>query len=160
MIAQFIPKASFCLCFLLALACTQQPTAPNTPEEVARKWQEYMDKNQFAEARKLSTEGAKEIVDMIEMIFSDEGSGEDWVSETVFVEMKCREQKDTAICTCLIKEEDELIQDSFLLVKAAGQWLVDIAEEDLEEGPGMEKMLEELEQIMGDTLQEDSLIIQ
>ena len=160
MITQFIPRAVLCLCFLLALACTQPPANPNTPEEVARKWQEYMDENQFEEARTLSTEGAKEIVDMIEMIFTDEGNSDDWISETVFVEMKCREQQDTAICTCLIKEEDELIQDSFLLVKVAGQWLVDIAEEDLEEGPGIERMIEELEQIMGDSLGEDSLIIQ
>jgi len=160
MTAQFTSKAMLCFCFLLAMACTQPPAAPATPEEVAKKWQEYMDKNQFEEARQLSTEGAQEIVDMIEMIFKDEGNSEDWISETVFVEMKCREKKDTAICTCLIKEEEELIQDSFLLVKAGGRWLVDIAEEDLEEGPGIEKMIEELEQIMGDTLDGDSLIIQ
>ena len=160
MITQNISKPVLCFCFLLILACTQQASAPNTPEEVARKWQEYMDKNQFAEARNLSTEGAQEIVDMIEAIFTDEGNSEEWVSETVFIEMKCREQKDTAVCTCLIKEEDELIQDSFLLVKPAGQWLVDIAEEDLEEGPEMEKMLDELKEILGDTLMEDSLIIQ
>lgn len=143
--------------FLVFFACSTGAPQPMNPEKVARKWQESMDKNQFDQARALSTENAKEIVNMIERLIEVDQGEEDWLVETVFKEMTCQENKDNAICRCLIEEDGEVFQDSFILVKVEGKWLVDIAEEDLKEGPGIEQMIKELEGIMDEALEQDTL---
>lgn len=107
---------------------------PNTPETVTRKWQEYVDLDKFDEAEKLSTSNAKEWLSMVEKFLEDlpeEEMGE--VIMTDFTEMNCIEKGDTARCGCLIKEENELSADTFILFKIDGQWMVDVPEEVTEE---------------------------
>ena len=110
---------------------------PNTPETVARKWQEYVDLDQFDDASRLSTQNAKEWLLMIEKFLEDlpaEEVGE--VTLTNFTEMNCVEKGENARCGCLIKEEDELIADTFILHKIDGQWMVDVPEDVTEESEG------------------------
>jgi len=110
---------------------------PNTPEAVARKWQEYVDLDKFDEAARLSTPNAKEWLLMIEKFLEDlppEESGEVYL--TNFTEMNCVENGNIARCGCLIKEEDEIIADTFILHKIVGQWKVDVPEEVTEESEG------------------------
>jgi len=122
---------------------------PNTPETVTRKWQEYVDTDKFAEAAKLSTPNAKEWLLMIEKFLEDlpaEESGE--VFLTNFTEMNCVEKDDTARCGCLIKEEDEIIADTFILHKINGQWMVDVPEEVTEESEGsIDEFIDSLMQV-------------
>lgn len=104
---------------------------PNTPETVTRAWQEYVDKDEFDQAAKLSTPNAKEWLLMIEKFLEGLPMEEEEASivMTQFVEMNCVEQGSLARCGCIIKEEGELIPDTFLLQKIAGQWMVDVPEE-------------------------------
>ncbi|MGK0363636.1 MAG: hypothetical protein ACI85O_000689 [Saprospiraceae bacterium] len=113
------------------------PPLPNTPETVARKWQEYVDLDKFDDAAKLSTPNAKEWLLMIEKFLDGlpaEEAGE--IILTNFTEMNCIEKDNAARCGCLIKEEDELIADTFILHKIDGQWMVDVPEEVIEESEG------------------------
>jgi len=116
---------------------TEAKPLPNTPETVARKWQEQVDLDKYDEAARLSTPSAKEWLLMIEKFL--EGLPEEELGELVltsFTEMNCVEQGDIARCGCLIKEEDELIADTFILHKIDGQWMVDVPEEVTEESEG------------------------
>ncbi len=97
---------------------------------------------------------------MMEGIFLDE---EDMIStNTQFKSMDCKERGDTlAICVYQIIDEEELIQDSFTLIKLKGQWLVDIPEEEsLMEEEDVEKLFNEFEQILNSALEEDSVEIE
>lgn len=111
---------------------------PNTPETVTRKWQEYVDTDEFTKAAKLSTPNAKEWLLMIEKFLEGLPQEEEEVSVvmTQFAEMNCLEESTTARCGCLIKEEGELIPDTFMLQKIDGQWMVDVPEEVSEESEG------------------------
>ena len=119
---------------------------PNTPETVTRKWQEYVDTDKFDEAARLSTPNAKEWLLMIEKFLEDlpeEELGE--IILTNFTEMNCVEKGDAARCGCLIKEEDELLADTFILHKIDGQWMVDVPEEVTEESEGnMDEFIDSL----------------
>ncbi len=122
-----------CFLFLFALvltfSCCSSSTDSNlTAEEVARKWQSHIDKNQFDDARKLSTTRAKELVNLIESMIYKGDNGEASLIETQFLEMKCREMDNTAICEYVIQEEEK-INDSFKLINEGGRWLIDIPEE-------------------------------
>ena len=140
----------------IVLACGPAASPSPGPEAVARQGQALVDKNQFDEARKLSTPRAQEMVSLMERIFQDE-EGE-LTSNTQFKSMKCAERGDTlAICTYQIIDEEELIIDSFTLVKEAGNWLVDIPEEeDLMEEEDVEKLFNEFEEILNNALEEET----
>jgi len=122
---------------------------PNTPETVARKWQEFVDLDKFEDAAKLSTPNAKEWLVMIEKFLEGlpaEENGE--VFMTNFTEMNCVEEENTARCGCLIQEEDELIADTFILHKIDGQWMVDVPEEVTEESEGnIDEFIDSLMQV-------------
>jgi len=104
---------------------------PNTPETVTRTWQEYVDKDEFDKAAQLSTPSAKEWLQMIEKFLEGLPKEEEDASivMTQFTEMNCIEKGMTARCGCIIKDEGELIPDTFLLQKIDGQWMVDVPEE-------------------------------
>ncbi len=145
------------LCFLILLGIvgcaseTENKTAaalPNTPETVTRQWQEYVDTDKFVEAAELSTPRAREWLLMIEKFL--EGLPPEETAEiyrTDFAEMNCTETGNTAACACVIREEGELIRDTFVLQKINGQWAVDVPEEVTEEGAEeMESFIDSLMQ--------------
>jgi len=107
----------------------KQPT-PNTPESVARQWQQYIDYNNFDAAKKLSTNNGIIWIDGIKSILLNVEEGEEAITPTEFTVMTCKEDKDKATCNYVYREEEEIIIDSFFLVRQNGQWLVDIPEEE------------------------------
>lgn len=132
----------FFLLLILTVGCASEPenttvaaALPNTPETVTRQWQEYVDTDKFVEAAELSTPRAREWLLMIEKFL--EGLPPEETAEiyrTDFAEMSCTETGNAAACACVIREEGELIRDTFILQKINGQWAVDVPEEVTEEG--------------------------
>lgn len=121
---------------------------PDTPEAVTRLWQQYVDEDRFAEAVPLSTPRAQEWLQMIEKFL--EGLPPEETAEiirTEFTQMSCTENGDTAFCACVIKEEEELIPDTFQLQRIGGQWKVDVPEDLTEESEAdMEGFIDSLMQ--------------
>ncbi|MEM1319307.1 MAG: hypothetical protein AAGG75_03570 [Bacteroidota bacterium] len=143
----------FSVLFFATIACSPPPNPG--PEAVARQWQAFVDKNQFDEARKLSTPRAQEMVSLMERLF--QGEEGDLTSSTLFKSMNCAEKGDSlAICTYQIIDEEELIVDSFTLIKDGSNWLVDIPEEeDIMEEEDVEKLFNEFEEILNKALEEE-----
>jgi hypothetical protein len=56
--------------------------------------------------------------------------GSDTTATTNFKSIKCITKDTTALCRCIITENKEIFEDSFLLVKRNDQWLIDISEEE------------------------------
>lgn len=99
---------------------------PNTPETVVRAWQEHLDKNQFADAKKLSTPEAIKNLETIEAIlleFEEEGATD--TIHTEFLNLRCGENGESATCHYALDVDGEKILDSFVLRRIGGQWLVD-----------------------------------
>ncbi|MCB0676405.1 MAG: hypothetical protein KDC30_06960 [Saprospiraceae bacterium] len=118
-----------------------QESLPNSPEAVVRAWQALVDKNQFADAKKLSTRATVEFIDALDLMM--EMMGDSSVIHTVLNDLSCRENGDRAVCFYSIDEDGELLRDSTILVRENGQWLVDIQEEVLNL---QEEMLMELDE--------------
>ena len=137
----------FAVSLLLILSCQTAEPLPNTPETVSRQWQEYINNNQFSEAKKLSTPNAKEWVNWIENMIIEEDPGQS-LPPPVFLEIDCKEKGDKATCLFLQEDAGEQYRDSFFLFKINGQWLVDIPEEDLEMDDTMEQLLNQMEEII------------
>ena len=121
------------LLLLLSIAtlwsCARDENLPNTPETVVRAYQEYLDKNNFKAAKKLSTKAERERLDMIAHMIEDEPS-DSTIMNTVFLKLDCKENGSNASCAYTIEEFGERFSDSFLLVNKRGQWLIDIIEEE------------------------------
>ncbi len=129
---------------LLLISCQTAEPLPNTPETVSRQWQEYINNNHFAKAKKLSTPNAKEWVTWIEKMIIEEEPGE-VLPPPVLLEMTCKEMGNKATCLFLQEDAGEQYRDSFFLFKIDGQWLVDIPEEDLEMDETMEQLINQME---------------
>lgn len=119
---------------VLGLSCRNEnagkPTVPlpNNPEGVVRLYQKYLDENSFKSAEALCTEAERvRLIEIAEII--GEEPVDSTVFSTIFLELNCTTQSDSAICACLIKDFEETYQDTFRLVKLDGQWLVDVREE-------------------------------
>lgn len=139
----------FTASLLLILSCQTAEPLPNTPETVSRQWQEHINNNQFAQAKKLSTTNAKEWVNWIEKMIVEEEPGEA-LPPPIFLEMTCKEIGDKATCLFLQEDAGEQFRDSFFLFKINGQWLVDIPEEDLEMDDTMEQLFNQMEDIINE----------
>lgn len=123
-----------CLLTLIFFSCQNAENSknsikqlPNTPETVARQWQKYIDKNEFAAAKKLSTQNGVKWIEEMELLFS-EIDIESVLDETNFLKMNCQEKNEKAFCVYKIQEEEFEIVDTFFLEKMEGQWVVDIPE--------------------------------
>jgi len=139
----------FLASLLLILSCQTAEPLPNTPETVSRQWQEYINNNQFAKAKTLSTPNAKEWVNWIEKMIVVEEPGEA-LPPPVFLEMNCKVLGNKATCLFLQEDAGEQYRDSFFLFKINGQWLVDIPEEDLEMDETLEQLMNQMEGIINE----------
>ncbi len=110
-------------CALLALAFWScRPKPAQTPDEVVRQWQSYIDHNQFDSARLYSTELARSYIDFLDALTSDDSTD---VYETQLFNLECNIQGDSAICHYLIEGEfGERIPDTLVLYKTKDRWLV------------------------------------
>ncbi len=121
----------------LLLSCNWKKEAPPTtldtkivessPEYVALKWQEYIDKNLFDEAKKIATpEAVKWLDSTVVRFYSSVPQNKEDVSVTKFDTIFSKIINDKAVCYYRIQVDDQNILDSFVLVKIEGKWLIDI----------------------------------
>lgn len=130
------------LSVLLFSACKQ--TAPeeqadedplahlDTPEDVVRQYQSFMDSSKFDKAKLLSTPKGADLMDALASAFADEPLDSS-ILHTVFLELNCTERGDSAFCACKLKDEYETYDARFTLIKLDGRWLVDPPDEEADE---------------------------
>ncbi len=126
---------SCCSFFFVSCNWKKEPTtqAPSnayfesSPEYVALKWQELIDKNQFDDAKKLATpEAVKWLDSTVVRFYSAIPQGKEETTVTKFDTIFSKIIDDKAVCYYRFQLEDQTILDSFLLVKKEGKWLIDI----------------------------------
>jgi len=120
-----------CLPLLVLLSCRREPELPNTPEEVLRLYQSHYDKNEFEEAKELSTPAERQRLDDLKAIIESEPA-DSTIFTTTFLSINCQVLQDTATCICEVKDIEEPYTTEYKLVRMDGQWLVDAPEEEVE----------------------------
>lgn len=125
---------------LVLFACQPEPT---TPEEVVQKFQGHIDKNEFAEAKALSTERGKQRLNDLEAIITGE-LADSTIFSTTFLKIDCQINVDTAHCLCLVRDSYEEYETDYKLIKTNGKWLVDVPEEELIDEEDFIEMLDSL----------------
>ena len=120
------------LLFLAAVSCKNQPSLeedlPNTPEEVIRQYQAWVDSNRFDQAKYLSTRRERERLDELAKIIADDLM-DATILNSVFHEIRCQTLGETARCLCEIEDQYEKYSIEYTLVKVKGQWLIDAPED-------------------------------
>jgi len=149
-IVPLMKNTSFFLlcCFLFAFAnCTSdKKDLPNTPEKVARQWQDWVDSNQYQKAKELSTGNAINWINWAEETIKANGGENEVLAPAIFIAMNCEEHGNKAICGYILNDEGYEYRDSFYLEKINGQWLVDIPKEDLIEDDTLEELFNKMEE--------------
>ncbi|MEO1513841.1 MAG: hypothetical protein AAFV95_02475 [Bacteroidota bacterium] len=148
-------------CWTLVCWACQNPSSnnnassrtPQSSEEVFRNWQGHIDRNEFDQAKKLSTASTVEWIDMISTMLFDLPEGEE-IPLTQFIELSCSESGDTASCRYLTEEEGFQIRDSVRLIRQDGQWLVDFTDEEELSEEEAEEIIQELKELMQDSLRQ------
>ncbi len=135
----------------VAVSCQREPKLPETPEEVIRQFQGFIDNNQFAEAKKLSTPRGQERLTDLEAIITGE-LADSTIFNTTFLKINCQINVDTARCLCLVQDSYEEYETDYKLIRINGQWLVDVPEE---EAINEEEFIETLDSLGMDTLLEE-----
>ena len=142
------------LCSFSLFACQNDGTANKeipspagkSPETVLREWMSYYDNNEYQKAKALSTSRAITFLEAMEELTAS-APADSTIIHTEFLELKCQEYPDHAICAALIKDEElgEVYRDSFLLARERSYWLIDIPESALLEDEGlMDDLFQEL----------------
>lgn len=152
-------RRAYCFFLLLFLVACAEENSENTSgqdeqmkmEHVFRVWQEHLDKNEFAEVRKLSTAATESLIGVIEDLAAMLPEDSTRI-HTEFKTLNCVLLNDTSgICYYSIEdEEQQLYQDSIEMRRRNGQWLV---HSPLRFDEGMEDLLDELfeEDIFGES---------
>ena len=129
---------------LSVFSCQNDPPLPKEPAAVVQQWQEWINKNNFVQARRLSTENTQEWIDWINQVFEETNITEE--TNSVFRDINCKMEQNEAICYCQIEELGELFADTFFLVKEKQQWLVNIPEEELESSSTLDSLFQLLQE--------------
>ncbi len=110
----------------------------NTPEAVAEKFLGHLNKQEYAEAKKLGTEATGEYLDMLASL--SEMAPEEEVEAPEITDLTCEEQEETAVCTYKTDGETQTIN----LVKEEDKWLVNMTKEDPMGDMNMDEEVEEI----------------
>lgn len=120
------------LFFFATTGCKNQSSLdenlPNTPEEVIQQYQAWIDNNQFAEAKHLSTPRERARLEELAEIIADDLI-DSTILHSVFLEIRCQTIGDTSRCRCKIEDEYETYTIEYRLLRVKGQWLVDAPED-------------------------------
>lgn len=124
---------SLSLLGIVSLACKREGKGvvhnapePQTPEEVVRLYQAYLDQNAFDKAKTLST--AKETARLEEVSRIVAAENQDSTrTNSIFLKLNCTVQPDSVRCACTIKDQYETYDTDFFLVRFKNRWLVDAA---------------------------------
>ncbi len=136
------------LFFLIGWSLAGCQSEPPTPEAVIRQFQAHIDKNEFAEAKALSTPRGQQRLDDLEAIIAGE-LADSTIFNTTFLEIDCQIDGDTARCLCLVQDSYEQYKSDYKLVRVNGKWLVDVPEE---ESADEEEFIEMLDSLNYDSL--------
>ena len=115
---------------ILIAGCKREEPKPETPEEVLKQYQAYIDKNKFEEARTLSTPAGRQWLSELEAIISNE-KADSTVLDTRFLSLACEGPGDTVQCACVMEDQYEKYTAEYRLVRLESQWLVDAPEEEI-----------------------------
>ena len=93
------------VCFIatiLMIACTNSTpeppkVLPNTPETVARQWQDYVDQNKFEAAKELSAPNASEWLQWVSETLTEEILKEDTFPPGKILGMTCVENNNSCL---------------------------------------------------------------
>ena len=133
----------FGILILTVFSCQNDPPLPKEPAAVVQQWQEWINKNNFVQARRLSTESAEKWIDWINQVFEEGNITEE--TSSVFRDINCKVEINNATCFCQIEELGELFADTFFLVKVKEQWLINIPEEELESSSTIDSLFQLLQ---------------
>ena len=114
----------------LLIGCKQETPESETPEEVLKQYQAFIDKNKFEEARALSTPAGRQWLSELEAIISNE-QVDSTMLDTRFLSMACEGPGDTIKCSCVLEDQYERYTAAYRLIHIEGRWLVDAPEEDI-----------------------------
>jgi len=116
---------------LIGTACNTNTSLPDTPEEVIRKYQKYIDLNQYHAAIALSTPAEQRRLEKEAQIIALAPT-DSTIFHTRFKQLDCREAAaKITICSCWMEDEYGVYNGLFRLVKMNGEWRVDIPVEDI-----------------------------
>lgn len=109
----------------------------NSPEAVAEKFLNHLNKKEYAECKKMGTDNTKQMIEMMESFagMNKKEEGKEEAKEVKIENMKCETTDDKAKCTYTAEGKEETIE----LVKQDGNWLVDMKKEGTGENPPMEE---------------------
>ncbi len=122
--------------FLLITACQNSPQIDDkksevvvlSPEETIKKFQGYIDNNDFTNAIEMSTSDMEEVLSSLSNLFNDD-SDESGITQTTFLQTNCMTKENTAVCNCRLRDEYEDYSSMFFLKKIKGKWLIDRTED-------------------------------
>jgi len=134
----------FWLLIFTFASCQNDPSLPKEPHAVVKQWQEWINKNNFTQAKQLSTENAQEWIDWIGQVLKEGNITEETTS--VFRNIDCKVNGAEATCFCQVEEMGEFFLDTFFLVKENDQWLVNIPEKELESSGTLDSLFQILQE--------------
>lgn len=106
----------------LAVITINACKSSDTPDKVAQKFLDHINKKEFTDAKKLATPESAASIDMLES-FSKMGG--DQAKEAKVEGLKCKEDGDKAACDYTENGEAKKLD----LVKKDGKWLVEMKKE-------------------------------
>ena len=124
--------------------CQNDTPLPKDPAAVVEQWQVWINKNNFDQARHLSTENTKEWIDWINQVLNEGNITEETTS--IFRNIDCNVNGSNATCFCQIEEVGEIFTDTFFLIKEKNQWLINIPETELESSSTLDSLFQILQE--------------
>ncbi len=138
---------------VIAAACGDPAASQDTgqrpsPEATLRRYQAFVDSNQFEAAGQLSTPAERERLQMLSAILAQEDPDSS-ILHTRFLSVTCETTSDSAFCRCLLEDEYERYEQAFQLIWRNGAWRVDAPrQETIIEDQVIEDMLESLDTLL------------
>ncbi len=123
--------------------CQNDPPLPKEPAAVIEQWQIWINKNNFTQAKRLSTANTQEWIDWISQVLTEGNITEETTS--IFREINCKVDGGDATCFCQVEEMEEIFADTFFLIKEKDQWLVNIPETELESAGTLDSLFQILQ---------------
>lgn len=95
----------------------------NSPEKVAEKFLNHLNKKEYAEAKKLATKESESWIDMMSSVGT--GDAKEQKEPGKIEDLKCKTDADKSVCTYKQDGKEETLN----LIKQGDKWLVDMKKE-------------------------------